>query len=53
MPNLTRVMHEGMPKVGPRRLDGFRIWVSLPAKATKRSGKLRGGFTTQRKRSER
>jgi redox-sensitive bicupin YhaK (pirin superfamily) len=26
------IMHEEMPKVGPRRLDGFQIWVNLPAK---------------------
>lgn len=24
------IMHEEMPKVGPRRLDGFQIWVNLP-----------------------
>jgi redox-sensitive bicupin YhaK (pirin superfamily) len=26
------IMHEEMPKAGPRRLDGFQIWVNLPAK---------------------
>ena len=26
------IMHEEMPKVGPRRLDGFQVWVNLPAK---------------------
>jgi redox-sensitive bicupin YhaK (pirin superfamily) len=26
------IMHEEMPRVGPRRLDGFQIWVNLPAK---------------------
>jgi hypothetical protein len=26
------ILHEEMPKVGPRRLDGFQIWVNLPAK---------------------
>jgi redox-sensitive bicupin YhaK (pirin superfamily) len=26
------IMHEEMPKIGPRRLDGFQIWVNLPAK---------------------
>lgn len=26
------IMHEEMPKVGPRRLDGFQLWVNLPAK---------------------
>jgi quercetin 2,3-dioxygenase len=26
------IMHEEMPKVGPRRLDGFQIWVNLPAR---------------------
>jgi hypothetical protein len=25
------IMHEEMPKVGPRRLDGFQVWVNLPA----------------------
>lgn len=25
------ILHEEMPKVGPRRLDGFQIWVNLPA----------------------
>lgn len=25
------IMHEEMPKVGPRRLDGFQLWVNLPA----------------------
>ena len=24
------ILHEEMPKVGPRRLDGFQIWVNLP-----------------------
>ena len=27
------ILHEEMPKVGPRRLDGFQIWVNLPAQA--------------------
>jgi redox-sensitive bicupin YhaK (pirin superfamily) len=26
------ILHEEMPKVGPRRLDGFQIWVNLPKK---------------------
>ncbi|WP_242360495.1 pirin family protein [Anaeromyxobacter sp. SG17] len=26
------ILHEEMPKIGPRRLDGFQIWVNLPAK---------------------
>jgi len=26
------ILHEEMPKVGPKRLDGFQIWVNLPAK---------------------
>jgi quercetin 2,3-dioxygenase len=26
------ILHEEMPKVGPRRLDGFQIWVNLPRK---------------------
>jgi redox-sensitive bicupin YhaK (pirin superfamily) len=26
------ILHEEMPKVGPRRLDGFQLWVNLPAK---------------------
>jgi quercetin 2,3-dioxygenase len=26
------IMHEEMPKLGPRRLDGFQIWLNLPAK---------------------
>jgi redox-sensitive bicupin YhaK (pirin superfamily) len=26
------ILHEEMPKVGPRRLDGFQVWVNLPAK---------------------
>jgi len=26
------ILHEEMPKVGPGRLDGFQIWVNLPAK---------------------
>ncbi len=26
------ILHEEMPKLGPRRLDGFQIWVNLPAK---------------------
>ena len=25
-------MHEEMPRVGPRRLDGFQVWVNLPRK---------------------
>jgi redox-sensitive bicupin YhaK (pirin superfamily)/S1-C subfamily serine protease len=25
------ILHEEMPRVGPRRLDGFQIWVNLPA----------------------
>ena len=24
------ILHEEMPKVGPRRLDGFQLWVNLP-----------------------
>ncbi len=26
------ILHEEMPKAGPRLLDGFQIWVNLPAK---------------------
>jgi hypothetical protein len=26
------ILHEEMPRVGPERLDGFQIWVNLPAK---------------------
>ncbi len=26
------ILHEEMPKAGPRRLDGFQVWVNLPAK---------------------
>jgi redox-sensitive bicupin YhaK (pirin superfamily) len=26
------ILHEEMPKVGPRLLDGFQVWVNLPAK---------------------
>jgi quercetin 2,3-dioxygenase len=26
------ILHEEMPKVGPRRLEGFQLWVNLPAK---------------------
>jgi hypothetical protein len=26
------ILHEEMPKAGPRRLDGFQLWVNLPAK---------------------
>jgi redox-sensitive bicupin YhaK (pirin superfamily) len=26
------ILHEEMPKVGPRALDGFQVWVNLPAK---------------------
>jgi redox-sensitive bicupin YhaK (pirin superfamily) len=26
------IMHEEMPHAGPRRLDGFQIWVNLPRK---------------------
>ncbi len=26
------ILHEEMPKAGPRRLNGFQIWVNLPAK---------------------
>jgi hypothetical protein len=26
------ILHEEMPRVGPRRLAGFQIWVNLPAK---------------------
>ncbi len=25
------ILHEEMPKVGPRRLDGFQVWVNLPS----------------------
>jgi redox-sensitive bicupin YhaK (pirin superfamily) len=25
------ILHEEMPKVGPRALDGFQVWVNLPA----------------------
>ena len=24
------ILHEEMPRVGPRRLDGFQVWVNLP-----------------------
>jgi redox-sensitive bicupin YhaK (pirin superfamily) len=26
------ILHEEMPRVGPRHLDGFQVWVNLPAK---------------------
>jgi len=26
------ILHEEMPKVGPRRLAGFQVWVNLPAR---------------------
>jgi hypothetical protein len=26
------ILHEEMPKVGPRALDGFQLWVNLPRK---------------------
>ena len=26
------ILHEEMPQAGPRRLDGFQIWVNLPAR---------------------
>lgn len=26
------ILHEEMPRVGPRRLDGFQLWVNLPAR---------------------
>ncbi len=26
------ILHEEMPRAGPRRLDGFQIWVNLPRK---------------------
>ena len=26
------ILHEEMPRVGPRRLDGFQVWVNLPKK---------------------
>jgi len=26
------ILHEEMPRAGPRRLDGFQLWVNLPAK---------------------
>ena len=26
------IMHEEMPHLGPKRLDGFQIWVNLPSK---------------------
>ena len=26
------ILHEEMPRLGPRRLDGFQIWVNLPAR---------------------
>jgi len=26
------ILHEEMPKAGPRRLEGFQVWVNLPAK---------------------
>ena len=26
------ILHEEMPRAGPRRLDGFQIWVNLPAR---------------------
>jgi redox-sensitive bicupin YhaK (pirin superfamily) len=26
------ILHEEMPRVGPKRLDGFQIWVNLPRK---------------------
>ena len=26
------ILHEEMPRAGPRRLDGFQVWVNLPAR---------------------
>ncbi|HEY7724396.1 MAG TPA: pirin family protein [Anaeromyxobacteraceae bacterium] len=26
------ILHEEMPRAGPRRLDGFQLWVNLPAR---------------------
>ncbi len=26
------ILHEEMPRVGPRRLNGFQVWVNLPAR---------------------
>jgi len=26
------ILHEEMPRVGPKRLDGFQVWVNLPRK---------------------
>lgn len=36
------IMHEEMPKVGPRRLDGFQIWLNLPAKLKMTTPRYRG-----------
>ena len=36
------ILHEEMPKVGPRRLDGFQVWVNLPREAQDDAAALPG-----------
>ncbi len=36
------ILHEEMPKVGPRRLDGFQVWVNLPRKLKMTPPRYRG-----------
>lgn len=36
------ILHEEMPKLGPKRLDGFQIWVNLPAKLKMTAPRYRG-----------
>src|SRR5574341_563595 len=36
------ILHEEMPRVGPRRLDGFQIWVNLPRKLKMTTPRYRG-----------
>jgi redox-sensitive bicupin YhaK (pirin superfamily) len=36
------ILHEEMPKVGPRRLDGFQVWVNLPRKLKMTDPRYRG-----------
>jgi quercetin 2,3-dioxygenase len=36
------ILHEEMPKVGPQRLNGFQIWVNLPARLKMTTPRYRG-----------
>ena len=36
------ILHEEMPRVGPRRLEGFQIWVNLPRKLKMTAPRYRG-----------